>query len=290
VRTLEGEPALVHCGPFANIAHGNNSVVADLLGLKLAGWVVTESGFGADMGFEKLVDILCRREGITPSAVVLVATVQALRHHGEGDMRRGLANLEANLRIVQAFGLPCVIAVNRFPGDSDDDVATARALAEELDVAGVAVNEGFERGAEGGLELAELVVAAASGPPPEPRFLYSLDDPIERKIEAVATQAYGAGGIALSPAARAQAERFEAGGLGRLPVCMAKTHLSLSHDPALIGAPAGFTLPVRELRAYTGAGWIVAVCGDMQTMPGLPASPAAIRIDVDDSGTTVGLR
>jgi formate--tetrahydrofolate ligase len=290
VRTLEGEPALVHCGPFANIAHGNNSVVADLLGLKLADFVVTESGFGADMGFEKLVDILCRREGIVPSAVVLVATVQALRHHGEGDMRRGLANLEANLRVVHAFGLPCVIAVNRFPGDSDEDVATARGIAGELDVVGVAVNEGFERGAEGGLELAELVVDASAGPPPEPRFLYSAADPIERKIEAIATLAYGAAGIALSPAARAQAERFEADGLGGLPVCMAKTHLSLSHDPSLIGAPAGFTLPVRELRAYTGAGWIVAVCGDMQTMPGLPARSAAQRIDLDAAGGTVGLR
>jgi len=290
VRTLEGEPALVHCGPFANIAHGNNSVVADLLGLKLAELVVTESGFGADMGFEKLVDILCRREGIVPSAVVLVATVQALRHHGEGDMRRGLANLGANLRIVRAFGLPCVIAVNRFPGDSDEDVATARGLAGELDVVGVAVNEGFERGAEGGLELAELVVDASTGPLPEPRFLYSAADSIERKIEAIATRAYGAAGVDLSAAARAQAEQFEADGLGMLPVCMAKTHLSLSHDPSLIGAPTGFTLPVRELRAYTGAGWIVAVCGDMQTMPGLPASAAAQRIDLDASGGTVGLR
>jgi formate--tetrahydrofolate ligase len=290
VRTLEGEPALVHCGPFANIAHGNNSLVADMLGLKLADFVVTESGFGADMGFEKLVDILCRRRGIVPSAVVLVATVQALLHHGEGDMRRGLANLEANLRIVQAFGLPCVIAINRFPGDSDTEIEAARSLAAGLDVAGVAVNEGFERGADGCLDLAELVVDAASGPPPEPRFLYALGDPIERKIEAVATRAYGAAGIALSPAARAQAERFEAEGLGGLPVCLAKTHLSLSHDPLLIGAPTGFILPVRELRAYTGAGWIVAVCGDMQTMPGLPANAAATRIDLDAAGATVGLR
>ncbi len=289
VQTMEGRPALVHCGPFANIAHGNNSVVADLLGLKLADWVVTESGFGADMGFEKLVDIVCRRAGIAPSAAVLVATVQALRHHGGGDMRRGLANLEANLRIVQAFGLPCVIAINRFPGDGDAAIEEARALAGELDVAGVAVNEGFEKGGEGALELAELVVRAAA-PPQEPRFLYSLDDPIERKLEAVATKAYGAAGVELSPAAHAQAEQFEAAGLGGLPVCMAKTHLSLSHDPALIGAPSGFTLPVRELRPYTGAGWIVAVCGDMQTMPGLPAEPAATRIDVDAAGATVGLR
>jgi len=290
VQTMEGEPALVHCGPFANIAHGNNSIVADLLGLKLADWIVTESGFGADMGFEKFVDIVCRRAGIAPSAVVLVATVQALKHHGEGDMKRGLANLAANLRIVQAFGLPCVIAVNRFPGDSDAEIASARALCGELDVVGVAVNAGFEQGGEGALELAELVTRAASGPLPEPRFLYSLDAPIESKLASVAMHAYGAAGVELSPVARAQAEQLERDGLGHLPVCMAKTHLSLSHDPTLINAPAGFTLPVRELRAYTGAGWIVAMCGDMQTMPGLPAKSAAQRIDLDAAGETVGLR
>jgi formate--tetrahydrofolate ligase len=290
VQTMEGEPALVHCGPFANIAHGNNSIVADLLGLKLADWVVTESGFGADMGFEKFVDIVCRRAGIAPAAVVLVATVQALLHHGEGDMKRGLANLAANLRIVHEIGLPCVIAVNRFPGDSDADIASARALAGELDVVGVAVNEGFERGGEGALELAELVIKAASGPPWEPRFLYSLDDPIELKLEAIAIRTYGAAGVELSPTACAQAEQLELDGLGHLPVCMAKTHLSLSHDTALINAPSGFTLPVRELRSYTGAGWIVAMCGDMQTMPGLPARSAAMRIDIDASGKTIGLR
>jgi formate--tetrahydrofolate ligase len=290
VQTMEGEPALVHCGPFANIAHGNNSIVADLLGRKLADWVVTESGFGADMGFEKFVDIVCRRAGIAPSAVVLVATVQALLHHGEGDLKHGLANLDANLRIVQEFGLPCVIAVNRFPGDSDADIASARALAGELDVVGVAVNEGFERGGEGALELSELVIKAAIRPTSEPRFLYSLDDPIERKLEAVAIRAYGAAVVELSPTARAQTEQFERDGLGQLPVCIAKTHLSLSHDPALINAPAGFTLPVRELRPYTGAGWIVAICGGMQTMPGLPAKSAAMRIDLNPAGETVGLR
>jgi formate--tetrahydrofolate ligase len=296
VQTMEGEPALVHCGPFANIAHGNNSVVADRLGLKLADFVVTESGFGADMGFEKFVDIVCRTGGIAPGAVVLVATVQALKHHGgdpEGGraaIERGIANLAANLKIVQAFDLPCVIAVNRFPGDSDADIDTVRRLAAELEVAGVAVNEGFERGGAGAVELAEAVIEATADGPVTPSFLYSLDDTIEQKIAAVATRAYGAAGVELSPAARAQAARFEQDGLGRLPVCMAKTHLSLSHDPALIGAPAGYTLPVRELRPYTGAGWIVAVCGDMQTMPGLPAKSAALRIDLDLSGRTVGLR
>jgi formyltetrahydrofolate synthetase len=295
VQTLEGEPALVHCGPFANIAHGNNSLVADLLGLKLGDYVVTESGFGADMGFEKLIDIVCRAGGITPSAVVLVATVKALKHHG-GDadggfeaLERGMDNLRANLRIVHAFGLECVVAVNRFPGDSQRDVDAARRLAQELEVAGVAVNEGFERGGEGAVELAEAVVEAAATPL-KPRHLYSLEDTIEQKIEKIAIGAYGAAGIELSPAARAQAARFEQAGLAGLPICMAKTQLSLSHDPKLIGAPTDFTLPVRELRAYTGAGWIVAVCGTMQTMPGLPSGAAALRIDVDALGATVGLR
>ena len=297
VQTLEGQPALVHCGPFANIAHGNNSLVADLLGLKLADWVVTESGFGADMGFEKFVDIVCRLGGFAPSLVVLVATVRALRHHGGDDeggsvgaIERGFANLRASLAVVQAFGLPCVVAINRFGRDSEADLDAARRLAAELPVAGVAVNDGFERGGEGAAELAETVVAAAAATVPEPEFLYPLDDPIERKIEAIATRAYGAAGIELSPAARAQADRLEAAGLGRTPICMAKTHLSLSHDSGRVGAPTGFTLPVRELRPYTGAGWVVAICDDIQTMPGLPADAAAKRIDLDADGETVGLR
>ena len=295
VQTAEGQPALLHCGPFANIAHGNNSIVADLLGLELADWVVTESGFGSDMGFEKFVDIVCRKAGFAPSIVVLVATIQALKHHGGGAdgglgaLERGVANLRANLAIVRAFGLPCVIAVNRFPGDSAGDIDAATRLARELDVIGVAVNSGFEEGGAGAAELAEVVRGAPAAPSPA-SFLYSLDDPIERKIEAIATRAYGAAGIELSPVARGQAAAFEKAGLAQLPICMAKTHLSLSHDPALIGAPSGYTLPVRELRAYTGAGWIVAMCGDMQTMPGLPADAAALRIDIDAAGNTVGLR
>jgi formate--tetrahydrofolate ligase len=281
VQTLEGQPALVHCGPFANIAHGNSSLVADLLGLKLGDYVVTESGFGADMGFEKLLDIVCRAGGLAPSAVVLVATTQSLARHGE-------ENLDANLRIVREFGLDAVVAVNRFPGDSLDQVESLRALALELGAFAAEVNNGFERGGAGAATLAEAVVEAASRPAPF-RFLYSLDDPLEQKIEAVAKRAYGAAGVEFSAEARAQAERLAARGLGSLPVCMAKTHLSLSHDPALAGAPRGFTLPIRELRAYTGAGWIVAVCGDMQTMPGLPEDPAAIHVDLDDQGRTVGL-
>ncbi len=295
VQTGEGQPALVHCGPFANIAHGNNSLVSDRLGLKLSDYVVTESGFGADMGFEKFVDIVCRLGGIAPSAVVLVATVQALKHHG-GDpnggvaaLERGMDNLRANLRIINEFGLPCVVAVNRFPGDARAEIDAAIRLARELDITGAAISDGFEQGGAGSEELAEAVLEAAVAPVGG-RYLYELEDPIEQKIEAIATRAYGAGGVELSPVARRQSRLFAEAGLGHLPICMAKTHLSLSHDSKLRGAPTGFTLPVRELRAYTGAGWIVAVCGDMQTMPGLPTDAAARRIDVDAAGATVGLR
>jgi formate--tetrahydrofolate ligase len=292
VRTLEGQPALVHCGPFANIAHGNNSLVADRLGLKLGDWLVTESGFGADMGFEKFCDIVCPLGGFGPSLVVLVATVQALKHHGGDDdggldaLERGFSNLRAALGVVRAFGLPCVVAVNRFPHDSAAEIDAARRLAAELPVDGVAVNEGFERGGDGAVELAEAVVAAAPAVRPELLELYAPDAPIAEKIEAIATRIYGAARIEIVPAARAQAESLDS----TVPICMAKTHLSLSHDPALIGAPTGFTLPVRELRPYTGAGWIVAICGDMQTMPGLPKDSAARRIDVDAAEETVGLR
>ena len=200
-----------------------------------------------------------------------------------------MANLEVNLGIVRSFGLPCVVAVNRFPGDSAREIDAARSLAGELDVVGVAVNSGFEEGGMGATELAELVIGATAIPSTL-TYLYSLDDPIEAKIEAIATRAYGAAAVQLSPTARRQAAALERAGLERLPICMAKTHLSLSHDPALIGAPTGFTLPVRELRAYTGAGCIVAMCGDVQTMPGLPAVAATSRIDIDSDGRTVGLR
>jgi len=295
VQTLEGRPALVHCGPFANIAHGNNSVLSDQLGLKLGDYVVTESGFGSDMGFEKLVDIVCRAAGLVPSVAVVVATTQALKHHG-GDphggveaLECGAANLAVHMALVRRFGLECVVAVNRFPGDDPAEIEALRALALEFGALAAEINDGYEQGGEGAAGLAEAVVGAAALPK-QVEFLYSLDDTIEEKLTAIATKAYGAAAVELSPAARATADRLTSAGLDRLPVCMAKTHLSLSHDPALIGAPMGFTLPVRELRPYTGAGWIVALCGDMQTMPGLPASPAAFRIDVDPSGSITGLR
>ena len=295
VQTLEGNPALVHAGPFANIAHGNNSLLADRLGLKLGDYVVTEGGFGAEMGFEKFMDIVCRVGGIRPSGVVLVATVQALKHHG-GDpdgglhaLERGGANLAANLAIVRQFGLHAVVAVNRHPDDTRDEIHAIRRLAVEAGAFGAAVNDGYLRGGEGATDLAEAVAAVTEHPWPV-KLLYEDDESLERKLELVAQRAYRADGVELSPVAAKQAQELEARGLGRLPVCVAKTHLSLSHDPTLTNAPSGFTLPVRELRAYTGAGWVVALCGEMQTMPGLPADPAASRIDVDADGRVLGLR
>ena len=294
VQTLEGQPALVHCGPFANIAHGNNSLVADLVALKLGDYVVTESGFGADMGMEKFLNIVCRAGGLSPSAVVLVATAKALKHHGgdpEGGadaIERGAENLRRHLEIVSGFGLRAVVAVNRFPGDTDEEVDLVRRLALEHGAHAAELNEAFERGGEGAASLAEAVVDAADHPN-EFEFTYPIDAPIEAKIEAIATRVYGAGSVVLLQTAKDKIKQFAAGGLGTLPICMAKTHLSLSHDPALTNAPTGFELTVRDVRAYTGAGWLVALCGTMQTMPGLGANPAAFSVDIDEHGRTVGL-
>jgi formyltetrahydrofolate synthetase len=294
VQTLEGQPAFIHCGPFANIAHGNSSLVADLVGLKLGDYVVTESGFGADMGMEKFLDIVCRVGNIAPSAIVLVATVKALKHHGDDPeggveaIERGAGNLARHIGIVREFGLSAVVAINAFPDDTAEEVAAVKKLALELGAHSAAVNSAFEDGGEGARELAEAVVDAAEKPNAfEP--VYELDAPIVDKIEAIAKRVYGADGIFLLPAAENDVKRFTEQGLDTVPICMAKTHLSLSHDPALTNAPTGFTVPVRAVRAYTGAGWLVALCGDMQTMPGLSASPAAFNVDIDENGRTVGL-
>ncbi len=294
VQTLEGQPALVHCGPFANIAHGNNSLVADRVALKLGDYVVTESGFGSDMGMEKFFDIVCRAGGLRPNAVVLVATVKALKHHaGEPDggraaVERGAANLARHLGIVKEFGLKAVVAVNRFPGDQEDEVELVRTLALELGAHAAEPNEGFQRGGAGAQALSEAVVDAANQEN-DFDFVYPLDAPIAEKIRAIAQRVYGADGITLMPAAQERIEQFTKAGLDRLPICMAKTHLSLSHDPALANAPTGFSLVVRDLRPYTGAGWLVALCGDVQTMPGLGATPAAFNVDIDENGRTIGL-
>jgi formyltetrahydrofolate synthetase len=294
VQTLEGQPAFVHCGPFANIAHGNNSLVADLVALKLADYVVTESGFGADMGMEKFLDIVCRVGSMSPSAVVLVTTVRALKHHGgdpEGGVEaveRGAANMQRHLGIVSEFGLKAVVAVNRFPSDTDEEVEAVRRLALEGGAHAAELNEAFERGGEGAAALAEAVVSATEEPS-DYRPIYQLEQPIDEKVAAICKRVYGADGVVFLPAAQEKIRTFTANGFDKLPICMAKTHLSLSHDPSLLNAPAGFTVTVRDIRAYTGAGWLVPLLGDMQTMPGLSASPAAFNVDVDDEGRTVGL-
>jgi formate--tetrahydrofolate ligase len=301
IQTLEGQPCLMHAGPFANIAHGNSSLVADLIGLKLGDYVITESGFGSDMGMEKFFDIVCRVGGLRPSAVVLVATVRALKHHGgvEDDPRvereaglaaieAGAANMTRHLGIVREFGLPCVVAVNRRPGDTDEELALVKQLALDGGAFAAEINEGFERGGTGAASLAEAVVDACDQPG-EFGFIYQDSDPIEAKIEAVAKRVYKAKDVFLYPAAEQRIRQFEADGLGELPICMAKTHLSLSADPARLGAPEDFTLQVRDLRAYTGAGWLVPLCGDIQQMPGLGKTPAALNVDIDEDGRTVGL-
>jgi formate--tetrahydrofolate ligase len=294
VQTLEAQPAFVHCGPFANIAHGNNSLVADLVALKLADYVVTESGFGSDMGMEKFLDIVCRVGNIQPSAICLVTTVRALKHHG-GDpdggveaVEAGAANLQRHLGIVAEFGLKAVVAINRFPGDPDEEVEAVRRLALEGGAHAAELNEAFERGGEGAASLAEaLVDAADQGSSYAP--IYPLDAPIEAKIEAVCKRVYGADGVDFLPAARDKIKTFTENGFDKLPICMAKTHLSLSHDPTLLNAPTGFTVTVRDIRAYTGAGWLVPLLGDMQTMPGLGVTPAAFNVDIDDNARTIGL-
>jgi formate--tetrahydrofolate ligase len=301
IQTLEGQPCLMHCGPFANIAHGNSSLVADLIGLKLGEYVVTESGFGSDMGMEKLFDIVCRVGGLTPSAVVLVCTVRALKHHGgvEDDPRvehdeglaaveTGMANLRRHLGIVREFGLPCVVAVNRRPGDTDDEVELVRRLAVEAGAHAAEVNEGFARGGEGAADLARAVVDACEQPTSFAP-LYSDTDHVVEKIEAIATRVYGAKDVYIYPEAEKKIAQFIADGLDHLPICMAKTHLSLSADPELLNAPEGFRLAVRDVRAYTGAGWLVPLCGDITQMPGLGKTPAALNVDIDADGRTVGL-
>src|SRR6266576_1599773 len=294
VQTLEGQPALIHCGPFANIAHGNNSLVADRVALKLGDYVVTESGFGSDMGMEKFLNIVCRAGGLKPGAIVLVATARALKQHG-GDpdggiaaVEIGAANLARHLGIISGFGLKAVVAVNRFPGDTDEEVELVRRLAVEHGAHAAELNEGFERGGAGATALAEAVVDAAAQPNSF-EHTYPLDMPIAAKVQAIATRVYGADNVHFLPVAEQQIARFAEQGLGELPICMAKSHLSLSDDPTLLNAPTGFTVHVRDVRAYTGAGWLVPLCGEIMTMPGLGRRAAAFDVDIDEQGRTVGL-
>jgi formate--tetrahydrofolate ligase len=294
VQTLEGQPAFVHCGPFANIAHGNNSLVADRVGLKLGEYVITESGFASDMGMEKFFDITCRIGELRPSAVVLVASIKALKHHaGQPDggleaIETGTQNLARHIGIINGFGLQAVVGVNKFPTDTQEELELTRSLALEHGAFAAEINTAFETGGAGATSLAEAVVAAADEPNTFD-YAYTLEAPIEEKIRLIATKVYGADGVELLPPAKKKAAEWAETDLARLPICMAKTHLSLSHDPALKNAPTGFTVTVRDLRPYTGAGWIVALCGEMMTMPGLGKAPAAFAIDIDESGETVGL-
>ncbi|HLY51063.1 MAG TPA: formate--tetrahydrofolate ligase [Solirubrobacteraceae bacterium] len=301
VQTLEGQPVFVHCGPFANIAHGNNSLIADLIGMKLGDYVVTESGFGSDMGMEKFFDIVCRFGRLTPSASVLVTTVRAIKHHGgvEDDPRvdrsgsmhaieTGMANVRRHLGIIETFGVPAVVAVNRRPGDTNEEVELVKRLALEAGAFAAEANEGFAKGGAGAADLAEAVVSACEQPNTFHQ-LYEDEAPIQDKIEAVATKVYGAKDVYFYPEAEKKLSQFTREGMGHFPVCMAKTHLSLSADPTLLNAPENFTLPVRDIRAYTGAGWLVPLAGDIVQMPGLGKSPAALNVDIDADGRTVGL-
>jgi formate--tetrahydrofolate ligase len=300
VQTLESSPALVHGGPFANIAHGCNSVLATRSALKLADYVVTEAGFGADLGAEKFVDIKCRMSGLRPSAAVLVATVRALKYHGGVAVRdveredlealeRGMVNLERHLRNLQeGFNLPCVVAVNHRTHDTPAEVAMLERHVGALG-AKVVVARHWAQGGAGATELAHAVVEAAAPGPAALRFVYEDDAPLWDKMAAIATRIYGAAGIDADPKVRAQVARLQADGYGGWPVCVAKTQYSFSTDPTLRGAPSGHVVQVREVRLAAGARFVVMICGDVMTMPGLPKTPAAQAIDVDDDGRIVGL-
>ena len=307
LQTLENTPALVHAGPFANIAPGNSSVLADLIGIRCGEYLVTESGFGADIGAEKFFNIKCRASGLQPDAAVLVATVRALKSHSGkynvaagralpdemlalnvGDIEAGASNLIKQIENVRAHGVTPVVAVNVFASDHAEELAAIQRIATEAGAIGAALCYHHARGGEGARELAEMVVHAADTPS-EFRYLYDLDQSISDKIEAIATRIYGADDVSYTPLARRQIRSYEASGFGDLPICMAKTHLSLSHNPRLKGAPTGFTLPITEVRASIGAGFIYPLCGDMRTMPGLSAHPAAEQVDLDEAGEVEGL-
>ena len=299
VQTLEHTPAFIHGGPFANIAHGCNSIMATRMALKLADIVVTEAGFAADLGAEKFVDIKCRKAGLHPSAAVVVATVRALKYHGgvpKADLNnenlealeKGIPNLLQHVEnVTQHYGLPCVVAINRFPTDTEAELEMVREKCKKLGV-NVALSEVWGKGGEGGLELAEEVLRLVEG---ENNFHFVYEDElsIEEKIKAVATKVYRADGVVFTANARKQLATIEGLGLGNLPVCMAKTQFSFSDDPTLLGAPRGFEITIKDVKACAGAGFIVAKTGDIMTMPGLPKVPSAEKIDIDENGVITGL-
>ena len=300
VQTLEGTPALVHGGPFANIAHGCNSVLATKMALRLGDYAITEAGFGADLGAEKFLDIKCRAAGLTPAAVVVVATVRALKMHGglqksqllQQDLTalaKGVPNLlrhVANMR--QVYGLPCVVAVNRFPTDTDAEINFIMQKCRELGVNTV-LSTVWAEGGQGGLDLAKEVVRLCEQEKPNFTYSYELNSPLEEKITAIVQKVYGGKGVSFLPAAKKQLDRLTELGFGNLPVCMAKTQYSFSDDPALLGAPQDFTVTVKNVKVSAGAGFVVVLTGDIMTMPGLPKRPAAEQIDVDENGKITGL-
>jgi methylenetetrahydrofolate dehydrogenase (NADP+)/methenyltetrahydrofolate cyclohydrolase/formyltetrahydrofolate synthetase len=311
MQTLEATPAIVHAGPFANIAHGNSSIIADQIALRLVGedgYVVTESGFGADCGMEKFMNIKCRASGLVPDCVVLVATVRALKMHGGGPkvvagrplapeyaaenldlLAKGLPNMAAHIRNARRFGVPVVVAVNRFVADTEAEIELVGKAAVEAGAEDAVTAAHWAQGGAGAVDLARAVIAAC-GRPHEFRFLYPLDWTIKKKIETIAVEIYGAEGVDYSPAAEAKIGLYTKLGFGKLPICMAKTHLSLSHNPAWKGAPTNFRLPVKDIKASVGAGFLYPLCGDMRTMPGLPTRPAFMDVDLDlETGKVVGL-
>jgi len=308
LQTLEHTPVFVHTGPFGNIAHGNSSILADQIGLKTADFVLTEAGFGSDLGFEKLCDIKCRHSGLRPDAAVIVATARALKMHS-GKFRivagrpldpgltqenleavaAGMGNLEKHIEnVTQHFGVPAVVCINRFGYDTEAELALVKQRALAAGAMACEVSEVWEKGGAGGEALARAVIAAADAPN-KFDFLYPLDAPIADKISAVATKMYGADGIELSATARRQITTYTNWGLGNLPICIAKTNASLSHDAGLVGRPTGFKVPVREIRPSAGAGFLVVYLGEIRTMPGLPSEPAANHVGIDENGLVHGL-
>ncbi len=308
MQTLEGTPVFVHAGPFANIAHGNSSIIADRIALKLADYVVTESGFGADIGMEKFFDIKCRYSGLVPNVVVLVATVRALKMHGGGPkvvagrpldaaytdenldlLRAGLGNLQHHIKNIRRFGIPAVVAVNSFATDTPAECELVRQAAVEAGAEDAVVCTHWMQGGAGAIKLAEAVVKAAEQPS-NFKFLYPLDIPIKQKIETICKEIYGADGVDYSPEAEAKVELYTRLGFDKLPMCMAKTHLSLSHDPSLKGVPKGYRIPIRDIRASVGAGFLYPLLGEMRTMPGLPTRPVFYDVDLNlETGRVVGL-
>ena len=308
LQTLEHTPCFVHAGPFANIAHGNSSILADQMAIKLAEYVVTESGFGADCGAEKFMNIKCRYSGMKPDAVVIVCSVRALKMHGGGfkfvpgqkvnkeDMERenvdavikGSENLQKQVENMLYFGVPVVVAINRFTADTDREIEAVRKAAIDADADDAVISDVWAKGGEGGKELANAVVKAAEKPS-DFKFLYPLDISIKEKIETIATKIYGADGVDYLPLAEEKIRLYTKLGYDNLPICMAKTHLSLSHEPNLKGRPRGFRVPIRDVMASIGAGFLYPLLGEMRTMPGLPAEPAGTRVDIDKDGKIVGL-